>query len=506
MHILSPVSPRPPFEAASSVTASFFELAPRGSGLLSPIQALTRHAYATVSYPLAPLSRLLGEVLGTTEDLLEQRTLYGYCAIGMPPSGRERLRAKLLFGTGRATVWRLPSWLPEAGGAIRACPVCQPRTLQEFGVVALLSPHFGPFVEACWEDGMRLDECSLQTADMVRHDRIRLATPDAIDFARASFDLNRFGLRPDETRQSLADALDAAGYRHANGDFRAALFARDYLRFAVSHAPPSLATLLARSPSLITGVLRWIEHDERRLHPLFLVMLYWFLFGVRPDVQSAPIPNKVPAKHPSRQRGWGAKKRGGIGPCPVDQRHHFDRSNVRELLIRGCTCAETARLCRVSQATVHRYVRQHGLRSTVNRALEARCRAIVRKAWLAACRRHPTWSANHLARAEPRAQPWLRRHDAAWLANHRPPRSPRARGMPIERRAEAPRGREAVIVARISAALAGRAPSLADLDGLQSISIRKLCCALGMSEYAMQCAERWPRVRAAIARRGKTGR
>lgn len=503
MHILSPLSPRPPFEAASSVSASLFELAPRGSGLLSPIQALTRHAYGTVAYPLMPLSQLLEGVLGTADDLLAQRTLYGYCAVGMSPSGRERLRARLLFGTGRASSWRLPSWMPEASGSIRSCPVCRARNLQEFGVEALLWPHFGPLVGACWDDGMLLQESGMQASNVKRCARLHLASADAIDFARASFDLNRFGLHPDETRRSLGDALDAAGYRHVNGDFRAARFTRDYLRFAVLHAPTSLATLVSRSPSLIARVLRWIEHDERRLHPLLLVMLYWFLYGGRAEVDFVPVAHVAKANGPSRKRGWGAKKRGGTGPCPVDRRHHFARSNMAELLTQGCTCAETARLCRVSQATVHRYVRQHGLRSTINRALETRYRAVVRKVWLAACRRHPTWSANRLARDEPRALAWLQQHDAAWLARHRPPRSPHARGMPVEQRAKPPRGREVAILARIAAALAGRTPALVDLDGFQTASVRKLCCAIGMSTYAMQRAGRWPRVRAVVAQRRK---
>ncbi|WP_459569849.1 TnsD family Tn7-like transposition protein [Cupriavidus sp. 8B] len=158
----------------------------------------------------------------------------------------------------------------------------------------------------------------------------------------------------------------------------------------------------------------------------------------------------------------------------------------------GCTCADVARLCRISIDAVYRYVRKNHLRAHINAAQRRRLTVEARTVWLRLLRRFPRAAANRLERIEPRAFRWLYRNDIVWLREHWP-------DLPVRRQskradATAPHGQDAAMCARIRMA---RKVLKADSSSRRP-SLAALCRQLGVTEYGLQRARRWRRVEKAV--------
>ena len=241
----------------------------------------------------------------------------------------------------------------------------------------------------------------------------------------------------------------------------------------------------------------WLDHEERRLHPLYIVLLDSFLVSTT-TADRPPVVRRSPS-HP--RAGWAVKRASGPGPCPVDRRRHYTRQDIPALLRQGCTCAEIAKLLQTSQATVHRIVRERGFRGLCNAGFTERLRQRARTAWLSVRWRYPWMSTNQLQRYEPNALAWLRSHDAKWLATQRPVAWPEGRGRLVD---PGPRGRSRAMAGRLRQALA-----YLQTEGCASArkrcTRRNLCWLMGIDEYALEQMTRWPAVRRLLEAAGCVG-
>lgn len=479
--------PRHHFEAASSIERDVY--LDRRSVLRAGEAMRPGLAFGSAQGPLDILALETQYVYGSGNDLLMQRTLYPYQALGLVADSATRLERKMLTGRGRAPQSQLAVWARMQRGGVRVCRMCEWVIWREFGVAAFLWPHLAPFMEACpWHGCLLVERCPLVTAP-VRRPKGTAAHSDQIALSRALLSLHAVHDKVCLT-SAYRHALEASGFVHSDGRYRAADFSAAFAEFVSGLDVHSALRRIAAFPKRGREILSWMAGGGT-LNPAIILLFSMFVqhlascdgawFSTR---CIEPVPETAD-RHEVSPRAWRAKKR---RPSPADVRTPHALAETALLIAQGCTCADVARLCRTSPRAVYRYVRCHGLRGAIENAKRDRLSAEARAAWLRRVRQFPQASANRLAKLEPRAYRWLYRHDHAWLREHWPT-SP-ARRQCKRADATAPHGQDAALCARIRAA---RNALLRDSLNHRP-SLAALCRQLGMTEYGLHQARRWRRV------------
>lgn len=479
-----PLCVRPAFEAASSMARALNDPLAEATGL-HRVAAMRNLAFGTASCPLHPLAEMYGGLMGSGEQLRDLHTLFRYCAIGLATRQVDAFSHRLLDGQGAISQWHLPAWLTVGTVARKLCVVCCAEAWRNYGVEADFYPHYVPGVRGCWRHGTRL-VLATEIDGALLNRRPQVATAHELAFAQTSFAVAQ--LDPHEARDVLRRRTAQAGYYRSDGRYYAKQFQADFNAFCAQVGLPCPLLRLATQPRRLAALCGWMGDEERRLHPLYIVLLDWFLSST---LAADRFPAAPRGARSQTRAGWGAKRPNGPGPCPVDRRRHYTRDEIPALLAQGCTCLEIAGLCLTSQATVHRIVRERGYRAQCNHGFAERLRRRARAAWLAVQRRYPWMSANQLQHYEPNAWSWLQHHDPVWLSAHRPVAWPTDRGRRVD---PGPKGRACAVAARLRQALKQMQTEV-QAGRRVRFSRRAICRQMGIDEYALVKAERWDIVR-----------
>ncbi|QWC91306.1 hypothetical protein [Cupriavidus metallidurans] len=488
-----PLGPRPAFESASSLARALRAPLAQAAGV-GRTQGMTRLAFGTVDCPLRLLAALYAGLVGSGEQLRDTRTLFAFCAIGLARRELDAFNSRVLDGGGPVRHWQLPAWF--AGGLVarKLCGTCSGEAWRTFGIEADFYPHYAPGVTVCWQHETALHLATEMGPGFLDR-RPRDASASEIAFARSSFVVAQ--MDPKQARGVFRARMAQAGYCRPDGRYHARPLRRDFEAFVAQAALPPPLTRLATLPTRCARICAWLDDEERRLHPLYIVLLDGFLAGTMAAGRS-PVCLRAPGH---ARAGWAVKQASGPGPCPVDRRRHYEREEIPALLGRGCTCAEIATLIRTSQATVHRIVRERGYRGLCDAGFAERLRQRARAAWLSVQWRYPWMSTNQLQRYEPNALAWLRAHDAQWLATQRPVAWPAGRCRTVD---PGPKGQGRAVAARLRQALAHLQAEVR--AGLRRRCTRRAICRLmGIDEYALARMTRWPGVRRLLDAAGCTG-
>lgn len=406
---VEPCVPRDPFEAASSLANSLLGVPPlqRRGGRSCRMDA----AFGTVSWPLNPFAATTDGYFGSGLALMHERTLVDYCSFQMTAQGRSLLQAQVLDGTGAGR--RPPPWNPWMVDTLRpavTCPLCMRESWERFGVVAWFWPHHAPFVSACWRHAVRLVHAS-ELAVASRVTALQSASHAELAFARDSVSVCQLGRDRCAAARWLGEAMAAAGFRHANGEFRAKEFCAALQDFCGRQLSSLALARASASPRFGRRILSWINGQTDSISPVGVVLT---LGCLREAVTTAvPVYSKGQPHRP-RCRGWRGRYR--AIEINIDGRHRYLRSDMEHLLRRGCSCGQVAALCHVSASTVWRHVKDRNLRDLIERLQEERCRREARTAWQKVRSRFPHASRNQLREREPRAYRWLVTHDKGWLS------------------------------------------------------------------------------------------
>jgi len=272
-------------------------------------------------------------------------------------------------------------------------------------------------VQACWRDGALLVPMLQGPEHRYPVDCVREASVAQRQFARDTVMVCELGTDCEQAALEFGAQIAAAGERWASDTYATAQFCRSFGEFCAAQFDDMALHRYLSRPRAGQDVLRWVRSAGATFIPpiLLVLLLGWLRFAAQSTAITRPAPHP-----PQRGRTLKRRVRGWAGRysrvrLPVDGRRRYGQADTERLLQAGCTYAQIARLCRISESTVSRYVTARGLGPLAAQARVERKRTEVRGAWTRACHRYPNRSRNAIRILEPRAYRWLVTHDKAWL-------------------------------------------------------------------------------------------
>jgi len=400
--LIAPLLPRHPYEAASSIANDLF-----GPQLLRDPRGQPRCdlAYGTVSWPLQRLAELGHGFYGDVEQLLATRTLLNYGRCAMTPERFKEVRRRAIDGaiTGASDY---PYCFNDERPSM-VCPLCVQEAMARYGTYAFLWPHQAAYIDGCWEHGVRL---------VRMHDRFdyREYARSVVQAAAWEVELARDVVRLCEQAcgfvgmaVSIAEGVQEAGLRYANGLLCRNRLIEAYLSYARQAVPSPLLQALACNERAAMRIVRFLTEKGALVPPILLTVFLGFLREAGASVTSV-FPTRRDTRRGKRVGTWSAAQQPKL--------RRPERHGVLALRLKGYSGAAVAAIKGMWPIAVHRTVLASGLQAEVAQAREAWQRRTARAAWNAACRRLGHDGVSAVVCAEPRAYVWLRKHDGEWLA------------------------------------------------------------------------------------------
>ncbi|CAG9183400.1 hypothetical protein [Cupriavidus pampae] len=392
------LTPRLPWESAASLADSLF-----GE---RPSRQRAWMACGTVSWPLQAVAAYGNGYYGDVQTLLKERSLVGYCLIGLPPRLRRALCERAITGA-----WALRDQAMSHGflwRPVKICPACAVQSWHDLGIMGWLWPHQAPLVEACWRHGLLLSQRQAQVVPGVLPPA-RDATPDQVAFARNAVAVCAMGMDIANATPQWVQAFRDAGYLNGRATFRTRLFTQHYREFGIAHFANPTFREVCTSPGAATQIAHFVEAAARgaraglAINPVYLVAVQGFF----QTLEKAAV-RRNQAGRLSRIPRWCCWTiEPDVGTWDGGQ------SALADLVARGCSPREVANRCGISLVAA----RSRLYREPARYYRKARWRFLRRSAretFLRLAEAHPVATANFLGKQEPNLCKWLAKEDPAW--------------------------------------------------------------------------------------------
>lgn len=231
---------------------------------------------------------------GMPNDVLREHTLFNFFCCGLTPNLRIRLHNQLTSGTRSRTCAPRMSVFLECGNRFGLdCPECTRETQRQIGRRVSLCQFCIPFVTRCPLHQCKLvlvDECSKMEI-LARSQSTRESTANSLRFAEIG---RYFSLIVSDMncRATLIEMLKAKGYTNAAGHASLAKLCRDFCAFFSDGFEDRRLTILIERRTIPESVIRQLGREERAVHPVFMMLMHWFLTDSQGITRRSPAASR----------------------------------------------------------------------------------------------------------------------------------------------------------------------------------------------------------------------